>query len=76
MPNAHSTLKRLFSLQVPQALYRKLEKRAEQYEMPINTYIVFVLTRDLANIELTDEDERIIAERIAESVAKRRSRHG
>lgn len=71
MPNAHSTLKRLFSLQVPQALYRKLEIRAAQFGMPINTYIVTVLSRDLANIKLTDEDERIIAERIAAAVHKR-----
>ena len=74
MPNAHSTLKRLFSLQVPQALYRKLEIRAQQFNMPINTYIVNVLARDLANIELSDEDERIIAERITEAV-NRRTRH-
>ncbi len=74
MPNAHSTLKRLFSLQVPQALYRKLEIRAQQFQMPVNTYIVTVLARDLANIELSDEDERIIAERVAEAV-KRRASH-
>ena len=73
MPNAHSTLKRLFSLQVPQALYRKLEIRASQFEMPINTYIVTVLSRDLANIKLTDEDERIIAERISQAVNRRKN---
>ena len=74
MPNAHSTLKRLFSLQLPQALYRKLEIRAQQFQMPVNTYIVTVLARDLANIKLSDEDERIIAERVAEAV-KRRASH-
>jgi len=74
MPNAHSTLKRLFSLQIPQALYRKLEIRAQQFGMPINTYIVTVLARDLANVKLTEEDERIIAERVAEAV-KRRASH-
>ena len=73
MPNAHSTLKRLFSLQVPQALYRKLEIRAAQFEMPVNTYIVTVLSRDLANIKLTDDDERIIAERIAQAVNRRKN---
>ena len=73
MPNAHSTLKRLFSLQVPQALYRKLEIRAAEFGMPINTYIVTVLARDLANIKLTDEDERIIAERITQAVNRRKS---
>ena len=73
MPNAHSTLKRLFSLQVPQALYRKLEIRAAEFGMPINTYIVTVLARDLANIKLTDEDERIIAERIIQAVNRRKS---
>ena len=74
MPNAHSTLKRLFSLQVPQALYRKLEKKAAEFGMPINTYIVTVLARELANIELTDEDERIISKRIAEAVNRRNSK--
>ena len=73
MPNAHSTLKRLFSLQVPQALYRKLEIRASQFNMPVNTYIVTVLSRDLANVRLTDDDERIIAERITEAVNRRKS---
>ena len=73
MPNAHSTLKRLFSLQVPQALYRKLEIRASQFNMPVNTYIVTVLSRDLANVHLTDDDERIIAERITEAVNRRKS---
>lgn len=71
MPNAHSTLKRLFSLQVPQALYRQLEKKAAELKMPVNTYIVMVLARDLADIPLTEEDERIIADRIAAAVKKR-----
>ena len=72
MPNAHSALKRLFSLQVPQELYRKLEKRAEEFKMPVNTYIVTVLARDLASIKLTKEDEQIIADRIVAAVNKRR----
>ncbi len=71
MPNAHSALKRLFSLQLPQALYRKLELRAAEFKMPVNTYIVTVLARDLANVKLTDEDERIIAERITEALKRR-----
>lgn len=72
MPNAHSTFKRLFSLQVPQALYRKIEITAAKLNMPVNTYIVFVLSRDLANVKLTDEDEAIISDRIAAAIAKRR----
>lgn len=74
MPNVHSAFKRLFSVQLTQEVYRKLEKRAEAFDMPINTYIATVLARDLANVKLTKEDEAIILARINEVIAKRAAR--
>lgn len=75
MPNMHSPLKKLFSVQITQDVYRKLEKVSETTGMKITNLVASILSNHVSFVKLSDEDEIIIAERIQEAIRRRSAKY-
>lgn len=73
-PNVHSVYKHCFAVQIPEPLYRQIEKLADKENVTVTEYIVRLVREAAAKVELTAEDDRIIDERVAHRMELRRSR--
>ena len=65
MAGQHDKRKHQITVKFPHQTWRQIEKRAEESNETPGQYIRDVVTLEVADVELTAEDARIIQERLA-----------
>lgn len=75
MPNQPSPDRAMLSLRIPRALKARLEKKAKVTNMTLSDYVVWILTRETQDVELSPDDYRKIAKEIEEARSGRRTDH-
>jgi hypothetical protein len=65
----------MLALRIPRALKVRLEKKAKGNRMTLSDYVVWILTRETNDVELSPDDYRKIADEIEEARAGRRTDH-
>lgn len=75
MPNQPSPDRAMLALRIPRGLKARLEKRAKANKMFLSDYVVWILTRETNDVELTPDDYRKIAEEVEAARQGRRVDH-
>ena len=75
MPNQPSPDRAMLALRIPRALKVRLEKKAKGNSMTLSDYVVWILTRETNDVELSPDDYRKIADEIEEARSGRRTDH-
>ncbi len=70
-PNKPAITKHIFAIQLTERLYRKVEKQAQLLDLSLGAYISSILDNVLQHIELSDEDEQIILNRMQKNLDRR-----
>ena len=65
----------MLALRIPRALKVRLEKKAKGNSMTLSDYVVWILTRETNDVELSPDDYRKIADEIEEARSGRRIDH-
>ena len=75
MPNQPSPDKAMLAIRLPRALKARLQKKARALGMSFSDYVVWVLTRESNDVELSPNDYRKIAKEVEEARSGRRTDH-
>lgn len=76
MPNQPDPDKAMLALRIPRALKARVVKAAKRHKMTMSEYVVWLLTRETHDIELTEHDYRKIAKEVEEARKASRSNLG